>query len=110
MLPRSAGLALAMLLAGCSGIGNVVSDMKYRYRDVSLGDRCGYFVQQAFPEMRLADAKVQSATDMNVTTIGIAAVNDNAGPTGQLAHDVGVECRFRNGVLTSFRWTAGPFR
>jgi hypothetical protein len=110
MTPRSwagaGGIAAACVLSACS----VYSDMEYRYRDLSLPERCEYFTQQAFPQIQLADTKIQSATDINTTTTRIEGINENAGATGQLAREVGVECRFENGILTAFRWTAGPFR
>lgn len=105
-MPRIAAVSVLLALSGCSGF----ESMEYRFRDMSLSDRCIYFAKEAFPEMRLADTKVQSATDMDVTTTRIDGVNENAGTTGQLRRDVAVECRFENGILTDFRWTAGPFR
>lgn len=108
---RLAGIVAAcLLLADCTGLDSVYSDMKYRFRDVSLTDRCIYFAQQAFPELRLAAPKIQSSTGINATTARIEGVNENASSTGSLARDVAVECHFQNGILTDFHWTAGPFR
>jgi hypothetical protein len=99
-----------LFVAGCSDLNNAYSDMAYKVADISLIDRCTHFAEQAYPQLRLTEAKTQSSSNINTTTTRIEGVNENGSSTGSLARDIAVECRFENGILTDFRWTAGPFR
>jgi hypothetical protein len=106
----SLGLALALLLGGCSRMASLGFDAQSAFGSVSLVDRCADFMHRAFPEsaIEVSDSRVSAQSDS--TIVDIAAIR-SAVPAGSLyARDVGVECRFENGILTGFRWTKGPVR
>ncbi len=84
-------------------------------RDVGLADRCADFMQRAFPGASIKITKQQAAPDPAsgdfATSIAIVQGMREKVPAGEfVARDVAVECRFQNGILTSFRWLAGPLR
>ena len=108
--PALALASLALLLAGCDWASGVGFDAQSAMGSVSLGERCVDFMRRAFPDTRLdaTDRKVSAESDS--TTVVITADRRNVPADGLYARKVGVECRFENGVLTSFRWTEGPIR
>jgi len=84
-------------------------DTKMAIGSVSMVDRCSDFMGRAFPngDIDIVDSHVANSADssMLVTVQGVRkAVPANAPE----ARSVAVECHFENGVLTSFRWIAGP--
>jgi hypothetical protein len=94
--------ALACCLAGCSVASRFVPPG-------GMGDRCADFMTKAFPGAEIHITK-STAVATSLTTIvakveGARTDQPPHGPPSPLA----VECRFDSGVLTSFRWTTGPF-
>jgi hypothetical protein len=93
--------AAGALLAGCG------------FREPSLADRCGDMMLQAFPDGDIEVTAKRAAADPTAPTrtVIITQVEGmrTSLPQGALARrDIAVECRFDNGILTGFRWTAGP--
>jgi hypothetical protein len=106
--PRAiaAWLATGLLLAGC-GLGSL--------RDVSYSDRCAELMKSSFPGGNIEVTKQNAAIDQsggNISTmlVTVEGTRKDVPASGFVARDVAVECRFDDGVLTSFRWTTGPFR
>ena len=94
------GLAAA-LLGGCG------------LREASLSDRCGELMQDAFPGGRIKVMKAEAAPDPAGASVSsmvatASGVRRNIAEGDVLARDVAAECRFEDGILTGFRWTAGP--
>lgn len=99
-LPRLLAAAGA-LLAGCG------------FREPSLTDRCGEMMLQAFPDGDIEVTGKRAAADPTAPTRTVIITQVEGSrtnlPQGALARrDIAVECRFDNGILTGFRWTAGP--
>jgi hypothetical protein len=92
-------------LAGCGGT---------RLRDESLLDRCGDAMQQAFPqtEIKVTKKALLSQEQQSYATSIVSAEGERPDlpADSPLPHDIAVECRFDNGILTGFRWTKGPLR
>jgi hypothetical protein len=100
-------MAILIALAGCD-LGGL--------REVSFPDRCARMMTEAYPggggiavtgQTTALDKNAVTTPTMVVTVRGTRAAVPSG---GFVVQDVAVECRFENGVLTSFRWTAGPFR
>jgi hypothetical protein len=107
----SVAIAAVLVLAGCNGLSQVGFDTKMTLGSVSQVDRCSDFMTRAFPNSFI------DVTDSHVDTDSKSAVVTVHGARGDLpatstayARSVAVECHFESGVLTSFRWTAGPIR
>jgi hypothetical protein len=104
-------LLLALAVAGCAGLRR--TDLALR--DAGVAERCVDFMQRAFPDADITVTKRAVALDtqaasMAAATAQIAGIREKV-PQGEfITRDVGVECRFENGILVGFRWTAGPFR
>ncbi len=82
-------------------------------REVGLSDRCADLMQEAFPggDVEITSAKAhpdKTAATVTVIIAEVEGVRSAVAPGGMLAHDLAVECRFENGILTGFRWTKGP--
>jgi hypothetical protein len=90
-----------------SGVG---FDAQSALGSVSLGDRCADFMRRAFPDTPIDVTDNQVKADSSTTTVTVTGERRNVPAEGLYAKKVGVECRFENGVLTGFRWTAGPIR
>ena len=104
------GLGLALIPAGCSRMTSLGFDAQSAFGSVSLADRCADFMHRAFPESKIEVTDSQVSAQMDATTVDIAATRNSVPVGGLYARDVGVECRFQNGILTDFRWTKGPVR
>ena len=109
--PMHRAAVLACLL--CSVLG--LAGCGARLRDESLLDRCGDAMQQAFPQTEIKVTKTamvsQEQPQSYATSIVTAEGERPDLPAGSpLLHDIAVECRFDNGILTGFRWTKGPLR
>ncbi len=107
--PRLAGVVSigAGLLVSACGLGSL--------REVSFGERCANLMNESFPGGGIEVTKQNSSIDQsgaNISTMVVAVqgTRKDVPPSGFVARDVAVECRFDDGVLTSFRWTSGPFR
>lgn len=97
-------LLLAFVLTACGT----------RIRDESLGERCADLMQRAFPGGDIEVTGSQVTHDHTASVAAMVAtaegVRKDVSGKGPLRHDVAVECKFQDGVLTSFRWTTGPLR
>ncbi len=104
------GVGLGLLLAGCSRMSSLGFDAQSAFGSVSLADRCADFMHRAFPDsaIEVSDSRVNAQPGS--TTVAIAAIRNSVPKGGLYARDIGVECRFENGILTGFRWTKGPVR
>jgi hypothetical protein len=102
--------ALACLLCSLLGLAGCGTKL----RDESLLDRCGDAMQQAFPqtEIKVTKKALLSQEQQSYATSVVTAEGERPDlPAGSpLPHDIAVECRFDNGILTGFRWTKGPLR
>lgn len=112
---RVIGMAAALFLAtfglsGCQRMATIGFDTQSAFGSVSLVDRCADIMRRALPAsgLEITDRRVDA--DMNAATVDISGVRGGVPPTGLYAREVGVTCRFENGILTGFRWTRGPIR
>ena len=104
------GCAL-LALAGCSGgLSELGFDTKMAVGSVSLLDRCSDFMHRAYPQEGITVSDTHVATNPEDTVVAIAGVRSGVAANSTYARNVGVECRFEGGILTGFRWTAGPLR
>jgi hypothetical protein len=78
-------------------------------RDLGLAERCADIMRRAYPSAAI-DITKSEATATSLTTIiaKAEAVRPDVPPGAPVPHDLAVECRFDENVLTGFRWTAGP--
>lgn len=92
--------ALCAVAAGC-GIP----------RSVGLAERCADMMQRAYPSAAI-EVRKSEASAVNLTTIVAKAegVRTDLPADAPLPHELAVECRFDQSILTEFRWTAGPMR
>jgi hypothetical protein len=99
-----------LVLAGCERVSNLGFDTQSAVGSVSLAERCVDVMRRAFPHagFDITDRRVK--VEGNAATVGIAATRSAVPAKGPYAREVGVECHFENGILTGFRWTAGPIR
>jgi hypothetical protein len=105
----AAGTVLA--LAGCNGMSQVGFDTKMTLGSVSTVDRCTDFMTRAYPNTFIDVTGSHVDTDSKSATVAIQGTRGDVpenSPT--YVRNVAVECRFESGVLTGFRWTAGPIR
>lgn len=100
----------AVALAGCSRMSDVSFDAKLALGSVSLVDRCSDFMHRAFPETPIDVAGSRVSNDAQNATVTIDGVREGVPASGAYARNVAVECRFEGGILTGFRWLAGPVR
>ncbi len=96
-------LGILLAVAGCG------------LREASLGDRCADAMKEAFPGsgIKVTNTHVtQDSAGASLTAMiaRVEGVRPDVSAGSTLAHDVAVECRFEENVLTSFRWTAGPLQ
>jgi len=100
----------AFLLCGCQRVSTLGFDTQSAFGSVSLTERCIDLLHRAYPnaEFDVKDRGVK--VEGNAATITIAAARKGVPANGPYARGVAVECRFESGILTSFRWTAGPIR
>ena len=76
-----------------------------------MADRCADIMQRAYPGADIDITKREAgATSLTTIVAHVAGVRNDMPPHGPLPRDLAVECRFDNGILTEFRWTAGPLR
>ena len=97
-----------LALAGCARMSEVGFDTKMALGSVSMVDRCSDFMTRAFPNGNIDVVGSHVATGEDNTLITVQGVRrDLAGDTAS-SDSVAVECHFASGVLTRFRWIAGP--
>jgi hypothetical protein len=107
-LPRFAVAAgLALMLAGCGEVG---FDTKMALGSVSMVDRCSDFMKRAFPNGDIDVVGSHIATDTQGALVTVQGLRDSVPENSPYARSVAVECHYQNGVLTGFRWIAGPIR
>jgi hypothetical protein len=105
----AAGLGLA--LAGCSGgLSELGFDTKAAVGSVSLVDRCSDFMHRAYPGESITVSGTHLDTGVENMTVTVNGVRSGVPENSGYLRNVAVECRFTGGVLTGFRWTAGPIR
>jgi hypothetical protein len=105
-----AALALLLVLAGC-GTGERLKKLQ----EASLSERCAQAMQDAFPgaEIEVKGQQTTTATaqqSLATVTITVEGRREKLPANSALRHDVAVECRFDDGILTGFRWTKGPLQ
>jgi len=103
-------LGLAMALGGCSWMNDMAFDTQLGIGSTSLVDRCSDFMRRAYPSegVEITGSHVTAATEGS--TVAVEAERSDVPASGLYARNIAVECRFDNGILTGFRWTAGPVR
>jgi hypothetical protein len=107
LLPVTALVALA----GCNGMSEVGFDTKMTLGSVSMVDRCSDFMMRAFPHSFIDVVNSHVDTDSKNALVTVQGVRGDVPANSAVAsRNVAVECHFESGVLTSFRWIAGPFR
>ena len=110
-ISRFAAATCALLvLAGCGRMSEVGFDTKMAFGSVSMTDRCGDFMNRAFPNGDIEIVGSHIDTSMQSTLVTVQGVRDSVLENSPYARSVAVECRFDSGVLTGFRWIAGPIR
>ncbi len=105
-----AALGLAIALGGCTRMADMGFDAQSAFGSVSLADRCGDFVHRAFPNSGIEVTGSKVNAELDSSSVEVAATRSDVPPGGLYARDIAAECRFKNGILTSFRWTKGPVR
>jgi hypothetical protein len=103
-------VASVVALSGCERLSSIGFDTKSAFGSVGFADRCIDIMNRAFPDagFEITDRRVD--VPGNEATIVIAAIRHAIPANGRYAREVAAECRFENGILTGFRWTAGPLR
>ncbi|HEY1503698.1 MAG TPA: hypothetical protein VGF92_05325 [Stellaceae bacterium] len=97
-------------LAGCSRMSEVGFDTKMALGSVSMVDRCSDFMRRAFPNGDIDIVGSHIDTSMESALATVQGIRNGVAENSSQARNVAVECHFDNGVLTSFRWIAGPIR
>lgn len=66
-------------------------------------------MRRAYPNAAIDITKSEaSATSLTTIVAQAEGVRTDLPAASSLPHDLAVECRFEDNVLTGFRWTAGP--
>jgi hypothetical protein len=100
-----------LALAGCSGgLSQLGFDAKSAVGSVSYIDRCSDFMHRAYPDEGITITATHMTTDAQAETVTVDGNRSGVPATSAYAREVAVECRFQTGILTGFRWTAGPLR
>jgi hypothetical protein len=99
-----------LTLAGCSRMSEAGFDTRMKLGSVSMVDRCSDFMSRAFPnsDIKIVDNHVDTTMDSALVTV--QGVRNSVPENSPYARSVAVECHFEGGVLTGFRWIAGPIR
>jgi hypothetical protein len=108
--PFAAGVGVLVALAGCSRMSEVGFDTKMALGSVSMVDRCSDFMSRAFPNGDIEVVGSHVDTAMGGALVTVQGMRNNVPENSPNARSVAVECHFEGGVLTGFRWTAGPIR
>ena len=107
---RRRGASLFGVAAVCTAlIGCGVGRHFVERHSGGLADRCADYMAAAFPSADIRVTK-REAADAGIDTIvaNVEGVRRDLQKNSVLAHDLAVECRFTDDVLTGFRWTKGP--
>lgn len=97
-------------LTACSRMSEVGFDTQMALGSVSMVDRCSDFMRRAFPNGDIDVAGSHVDASMESALVTVQGVRDSVPANSSYARSVAVECRFETGVLTAFRWVAGPIR
>jgi hypothetical protein len=74
-----------------------------------MAERCSDMMRAASPGADFDVTKREAAaTSLTTIVAHVEGERTNLPPDAKLPPHVAVECKFDNGVLTGFRWTAGP--
>jgi hypothetical protein len=106
----SATAGVLFALAACSRMSEIGFDSKMALGSVSTVDRCTDFMRRAFPNGDIDVAGSQVDTSMASGLVTVQGVRKGVPENSPYARTVEVECHFEGGVLTGFRWIAGPIR
>lgn len=107
---RFVTIATVLASAACSRMSEVGFDTKMALGSVSMVDRCGDFMKRAFPDSDIEILGSHVASDSQATLITVQGVRSDVPANSTYARSVAVECHFEVGILTGFRWIAGPVR
>ena len=97
-------------VASCSRMSEVGFDTQMALGSVSTIDRCSDFMRRAFPNSDIVVAGSHTDTSMERVVVTVQGTRNSVPENSPYARSVAVECRFEGGVLTGFRWIAGPIR
>src|SRR5690348_6758635 len=106
----SATAGVLFALAACSRMSEIGFDTQMALGSVSTVDRCTDFMRRAFPNGDIDVVNSHIDTSMESALATVQGVRKSVPETSRYARSVAVECRFEGGVLTGFRWIAGPVR
>jgi hypothetical protein len=110
IIPFAAAAGALLAVAGCSRMSEVGFDTQMALGSVSMVDRCTDFMRRAFPNGDIDVVNSHIDTSMESASVTVQGVRKSVPETSRYARSVAVECRFEGGVLTGFRWIAGPIR
>ncbi len=111
ILRFAAVVGAVLALAGCNRMSEVGFDTKMAFGSVSMIDRCSDFMTRAFPRSSIDVVGSHIDTDSQNALVTVQGVRGDVPETSTgYAHNVAVECHFESGILTGFRWIAGPLR
>jgi hypothetical protein len=102
-------LAAGLLLAGC-GVGDWAHGVGGRINPdtVSYTDRCAALMQAAMPLAEISiDTRTAQNTGIDTMFAHIAGIRTDHPTDKAIPHDLAVDCKFDDGVLTEFHWTSG---
>jgi hypothetical protein len=78
-------------------------------RNVGLAERCADIMRRAYPSAAIDITKTEAtATSLTTIVANAEGVRTDVPSGAPVPHDLSVECRFDENILTGFRWTAGP--
>lgn len=103
-------LPAIIAVAGCNSLSRIATDARMSVGDVGLADRCADIMQRAYPGGGIDITSKTANANMSAAVATVKGTRRGVPADGKEVRDVAVECRFDNGVLTDFRWTAGPLR
>jgi hypothetical protein len=110
-IPRfTAAAGMLLAITGCSRMSEVGFDTKMALGSVSMVDRCSDFMNRAFPNGDIDVVGSHIATDAQTALVTVQGVRNGVPENATAARSVAVECHFESGILTGFRWIAGPIR
>ena len=110
ILGFAAAAGALVVVAGCSRMNEARFDTQMTLGSVSMVDRCSDFMRRAFPNGDIDVVSSHIDTTMESTLTTIQGVRNGVPANSPYARSVAVECHFEGGVLTGFRWIAGPIR
>jgi hypothetical protein len=67
-------------------------------------------MSRAFPNADIDVVGSHVDTGMQSALVTVQGMRSGVSDNPSYTRNVAVECRFEDGVLTGFRWTAGPIR